>query len=78
MSIAADVPELQDIYAEAEQFKGISLHHLGRLAEALRIKEDVLLRYQKLNEVFERGKGPVGSGSNLPRQRKLPGCPQCL
>ena len=50
LRLSENKPELQAVYAEAERFKGISLHHLGQIAEAARVQEDALQRYQRLGE----------------------------
>jgi ATP/maltotriose-dependent transcriptional regulator MalT/DNA-binding SARP family transcriptional activator len=48
LHISVDRPDLQASYAEAERIKGVSLHHLGRLNEAVRIQESALSHYQQL------------------------------
>jgi two-component SAPR family response regulator len=42
--------DLQAVYAEAKRFKGTSLYHLGKIAEAARFLEDALRYYEQLGE----------------------------
>jgi len=50
LRLSENRPDLQAIYAEAERFKGLSLHHLGKITEAVHILEDVLRRYEQLED----------------------------
>ena len=50
LRLSEDKPDLQAVYTEAERFKGISLHHLGQIAEAARVQEDALRCYEQSGE----------------------------
>ncbi len=43
-------PDLHFTYAEAERFKGISLHHLGQISEAAHVQEDALRCFGQLGD----------------------------
>jgi len=50
LRLSENKPDLQFTYAEAERFKGISLLHLGQIAEATRVQEDALKCYEQLGD----------------------------
>jgi LuxR family transcriptional regulator, maltose regulon positive regulatory protein len=50
LQLKDDNPDSQFIYAEAKRFKAISLHDLGRIAEAIQLQEEALQQYQFLGD----------------------------
>jgi LuxR family transcriptional regulator, maltose regulon positive regulatory protein len=50
LHLSGNNPELQFTYAEAERFKGVSLHYLGQIAEAVQVLEDALRSYERLGD----------------------------
>jgi ATP/maltotriose-dependent transcriptional regulator MalT/two-component SAPR family response regulator len=50
LRLSENKPNLEVVYAEAERFKGISLYHLGKIAEAARFLEEALRYYEQLGE----------------------------
>jgi two-component SAPR family response regulator/Flp pilus assembly protein TadD len=50
LRLSESEPDMRFIYAEAERFKGVSLYHLGQIAEATRAQEDALQRYGQLGD----------------------------
>ena len=62
--------DMQFTYAEAERFKGISLHHLGKIAEATLVQEDALEYYEQMGDkqraawvLVELGNSYLASGN---------------
>jgi len=50
MRLSENKPDMQFTYAEAERFKGISLHHLGKIAEATLAQEEALEYYEQMGD----------------------------
>ena len=50
LRLSGNKPDLHFTYAEAKRFKGLSLQHLGKIAEATQIQEEALQRYLQLGE----------------------------
>jgi LuxR family transcriptional regulator, maltose regulon positive regulatory protein len=51
MRLSTNKPDLRVIYAEAERFKGVSLHNLGQTTEAIQTLENALHDYRDLHEM---------------------------
>jgi two-component SAPR family response regulator len=50
LRLSENKPDLQFTYAEAERFKGMSLYHLGQIAEATQVQEDALRSFGQLGD----------------------------
>jgi ATP/maltotriose-dependent transcriptional regulator MalT/DNA-binding SARP family transcriptional activator len=50
LRLSGNKPDLQFIHAQAERFKGVSLHYLGQIAEAVQVLEDALQSYERLGD----------------------------
>ena len=51
LRLSKNRPEMAAIYAEAQRFKGLSLYHLGQIADSIRFLEDALQRYSQFGEM---------------------------
>jgi tetratricopeptide (TPR) repeat protein len=76
LRLSENKPDLQFTYAEAERFKGISLYHLGQIAEATRVQEDALQCYEQLGDKQRAAWVLVELGNSYLCQRQLPGGPE--
>ncbi len=70
LRLSENKPDLQFTYAEAERFKGISLTHLGQVADATLVLEDALQCYERLGDkqraawlLVELGNSYLASGN---------------